>query len=161
MKGGSEMKWLIKKLLAFLGLYRTPAPVSVVEKANPFEAPEKTTIISARKIPFWAANFFLTRDWLAVVKGFREEFGVEEQEVVFATPPRRYGALSLSKIAPGTSVPLSRFEDIAALITAQPNGSAGILFTGGAVSVFRAKGKGGEVCEGFIFHSRERGVPPT
>lgn len=152
------MKWLIKKLLALLGLYSAPVPVSMVGKVNPLEAPWKTTIIRAREVPFRSGNFFYSHDGLNIAEGVRDELGVEEQEVVLATPPRRYGALPLSKIPPGTSIPLSRHEDIAALLTAQPSVARGpgFLHTGETVSVFHTKGKGGEVCEGFIFHFWEK-----
>lgn len=153
------MKWLIKKLLAFFGLYSTPVPVLIVEKVNPFEASKKSIVIGARTVPFRSGSFYYSRHDLVVLEGFWDEFGIKEQEVVLATPPRRYGALPLSELAPGASVPLSRLEDIAALITAQPNGRLGFLYTGGVPSIFYAKGKDGEVREGFVFHSREFGLP--
>lgn len=149
------MKWFIKKVLALLGLYSEIPPPPVVETVDVFQTPKKTTIVSARTRPFRSGNFFRDRNDLVIMDGFHDEFGIEEQEIVQATAPRRYGALPLSRLEPGIEIPLSRLEDIAALITAQPNGQLGLLYTGGVMSIFHTKRKDGKVCEGFIYHSRE------
>jgi len=81
-----------------------------------------------------------------------DRLDLRARQIVSSAPERSYVASLLKANAYDRDIRkelpenhLSRLEDIAALIEAQPDGKSGILFTNGYTNIFYVEGKDGEV----------------
>ncbi len=96
--------------------------------------PVSSLVLPSRKEPFSAATFYQNRNDLLVREPAAELLGCAVREVVETTPERSYVSFRLEACAFDWEIAaelpdecLSRLEDIASLIEAQPKGAPGFL----------------------------------
>ena len=114
--------------------------------------PVAIATVPARTKFFNAEMFYQTGPGLYVWGTFEDRLDLRARQIVSSAPERSYVASLLKANAYDRDIRkelpenhLSRLEDIAALIEAQPDGKSGILFTNGYTNIFYVEGKDGEV----------------